>query len=280
MIINKIYAVYFSATGTTKKVVLGVAKTIKEIKSQINDEIIEIDFSLPAARKLFHNFEPDDLVICGVPTYAGRVPNLLLPFIQNNLKGNNTPVVPVALFGNRNVDDCLMELKVTLEDNGFISISAGAFVGEHSFSKTLGAGRPDENDMQDVKQLGIETEKIITNIKSILEVPSLNVVGEVPIRPHYKPKDRDGNYINKSILKVKPKTNDDCINCGLCAKICTMGSISQDNPKDVVGTCIKCCACVKNCPVKAKYYDDEGFLFHKNELEAIFERRAENQIFY
>ena len=30
-----------------------------------------------------------------------------------------------------------------MRDNGFMPVAAGAFVGEHSFSKVLGAGRPD-----------------------------------------------------------------------------------------------------------------------------------------
>ena len=51
--------------------------------------------------------------------------------------------MPVVLFGNRNYDDALIELRDLLQADGFGCIAAGAFVGEHSFSRTLGAGRPD-----------------------------------------------------------------------------------------------------------------------------------------
>ena len=44
---------------------------------------------------------------------------------------------------------------------------------------------------------------------------------------------------------------------------------------------MKCCKCVKLCPVQAKYFDDEGYLYHKTELEEMYGgRRAEDKIFY
>ena len=38
----------------------------------------------------------------------------------------------------------------------------------------------------------------------------------------------------------------------------------------VPGICIKCGACIKKCPQSAKYYDDTGYLYHKEELEAMY----------
>jgi ferredoxin len=46
-----------------------------------------------------------------------------------------------------------------------------------------------------------------------------------------------------------------------------MGSIDADDPSGITGKCTKCCACVKYCPVEAKYFDDPGYLWHKQELE-------------
>lgn len=58
-----------------------------------------------------------------------------------------------------------------------------------------------------------------------------------------------------------------------------MGSISKEDVKTVIGICIKCGACIKKCPVKAKYFEDAGYLYHKNELEAMYQRRVENKTF-
>lgn len=41
----------------------------------------------------------------------------------------------------------------------------------------------------------------------------------------------------------------------------------------------QCCACVKFCPEKAKYFTDEKYLYHQHELELGFARRAEPAFF-
>ena len=271
MPINKIYALYFSATKTTEKVVTILGHHLSQMLSLPFEKI---DFTLPDVRKNELSFDENALVIIGTPVYAGRVPNVLLPYLTKMIKGNGALCVPVVLFGNRNFDDALIELRDIMVANGFTPISAGAFVGEHSFSKILAQNRPDETDMKDVKHLAETTYNRI--IEGDITTP-IKVKGQSPIRPYYTPRDRNGNHIN--ILKVTPKTNDNCTNCGLCAKICPMGSINPANIYEYVGICIKCCACVKACPTSAKYYDDEGYLYHQHELEEIFSRRAENEIF-
>ena len=82
-------------------------------------------------------------------------------------------------------------------------------------------------------------------------------------------------------LKAKPVTDPDkCVKCGLCARLCPMGSIDPADVSNVAGKCIKCCACVKKCPTGAKYFDHEGYLYHQHELEDQYAaRRAPSEIF-
>ena len=54
----------------------------------------------------------------------------------------------MVCYGNRNFDDSLVELRDLLEADGFRTVAAGAFIGEHSFSTTLAAGRPDQTDLE------------------------------------------------------------------------------------------------------------------------------------
>ena len=266
----KVWSVYFSATGTTEKIVKKVAGTVA---AKLEAETDVFDFTLPAARTGVPAFSEDDVVVFGVPVYAGRVPNVLIKYIASFV-GGGAAAVPVVLYGNRNYDDGLIELRNTLESCGFKTVSAAAFIGEHSFSKTLAAGRPDSTDMALAEEFA---EKTAEKLKGEWQNPVF-VKGSDPIRPYYQPRDRQGNPVN--ILKVKPKTNEKCVKCKLCAKSCPMGSISFDDPSAVEGICIKCGACVKKCPMGAKYYDDAGYLYHKTELELGYERRAEPELFY
>ena len=150
-------------------------------------------------------------------------------------------------------------------------------MGEHSFSRTLGAGRPDDRDMAGHPAFAREICGKLAGQAGTENTP-VAVRGETPIRPYYTPRDRHGNPI--SILKVKPRTDmAKCGGCGLCAELCPMGSIDPADVSRVNGICIKCCACVKKCPAGAKYFDDPGYLFHQHELEDVYTRRAENEWF-
>lgn len=269
---KKINTMYFSATDTTKKIVSAVAKKISE---NIDKEmtINNIDFTLPAVRTKPVSFTEKDIVIIGVPVYAGRVPNVLLKYL-NTIMGNGALAVSVVVYGNRNYDDALIELKDILEGNGFKVIAGGAFIGEHAFSKILAKNRPDEKDMTIVSDFANQIyKKIITQD----EIQTVEVKGNKPYRKYYMPKDEEGMPVD--IRKVKPKTNNNCIDCKLCVSVCPMGSIDAKDVSEFNGICIKCGACIKKCPVQAKYYDDKDYLRHKHELEIDFVCRREPELF-
>ena len=274
MRIKKVWAVYFSGTGTTEKTVRRIAAGMAQA---LDAELAAYDFTTPAARQRELRFGAEELVVLGVPVYAGRVPNVLLPYLTKQLHGGGALAVPVVLFGNRNFDDGLIELRNILTEDGFMPVAGGAFVGEHAFSRTLGAGRPNGDDLAEMDAFARCAAEKVTALTAAPAEP-VAVRGETPIRPYYTPRDRHGNPIN--ILKVKPKTDmDRCGGCGLCAARCPMGSIDPADVSQVTGICIKCCACVKGCPAEAKYFDDAGYLYHKSELEEVYARPAANEVF-
>lgn len=272
MQVNRVWAVYWSATGTTKRVVTRIAERVAQA---LHAPVSEYDFTLPEARQGTPDFTAEDLVIFGTPTYAGRVPNVLLKYLAT-AQGHGAAAVPVVTFGNRAFDDSLIELRDILADNGFVPFAAAAFVGEHSFSNTLAAGRPDADDLTLAAEFAAQIAERVAEVSA--DTPSIAVPGRArEERAYYQPRDRAGNPVD--IRKVKPKTSDVCDDCGLCAKVCPMGSINPENVREFIGICIKCGACVKKCPKSAKYYDDAGYLYHKTELEEGYRRRAAVSLF-
>ena len=98
MNITQVYAVYFSATGNTRKVTTTLANAL----AVSFDVPLEVrDFTLPAAREESYEFAVGDLVVFGMPTYAGKLPNKLLDFVKSGFHGNGALAVPVVTFGNR-----------------------------------------------------------------------------------------------------------------------------------------------------------------------------------
>ena len=270
--INKIVAAYFSATGTTKKAVEEMAAAAAG-KLGLPCEIRS--FTLPEGRKEPLVFAADELVFLGTPVYAGRVPNVLLKYLKT-MVGNGALGVPVAVYGNRNYDDALVELRDLMETAGLHTIAGAAFIGEHSFSTILGAGRPDQEDLAEAKGFG---ENVAAKVQSgKLNEGPVAVKGNVPYRPYYVPKMQDGS--NKNIIKVFPKVDKDkCNNCQICVQLCPLGSINSEDVATYSGICIKCGACVKGCPQGARYYDDPVYEYHKTNLEENFMRRAKPEMF-
>ena len=177
MKLEKIWAVYFSGTGTTRRTVERIAGGIA---SRLNLPAESVDFSRPAVRQETLRFGEKDLVVFGTPVYAGRVPNVLLPFLQERIVGGGALAVPVVLFGNRNYDDALIELRNILAADGMYPIAAGAFVGEHSFSRVLGANRPNAEDEALMDEFAARVAELAAGLDAA-PVKSVAVRGKEPL---------------------------------------------------------------------------------------------------
>ncbi|MGI6546495.1 MAG: 4Fe-4S binding protein [Fastidiosipilaceae bacterium] len=218
------------------------------------------------------HFAKHELTIISFPVYAGRLPNLLLPFLRT-LRGDGTPAVAMVTFGNRSPDDAPFELTQLLNRQGFVVVAQAAIVGQHAFSKKLAAGRPDEQDLNKLNQLAARMcERLETVGLSALEVDDRR---REP-KPYYVPRGEDGKPID--IRRVKPGLLDSCVRCGLCARICPTGAIDPLDVANVPGICVKCGACVKYCPVGAREFTDPDYLYHVWDLETRFIDRAESEI--
>lgn len=257
---KRIVSVYFSPTKTTKKLVSAIAE---EMSLAIGREVQEFPLTLPSERKeKLPVFSSDDILVIGVPVYAGRIPAILEETFKH-LKGAGNPAVAVAVYGNRDYDDALLELSDILKERGFSAIGAGAFVGEHSLSDKVAGGRPDTDDLKKARAFGKSLcEKLKNGMGAAFQVKGKRPYKERP--PAHK---------------CAPKTRDNCTDCMVCAKNCPAGVISLENPRIIADGCLRCCACVKICPQGSKYFDDEMYVKFKGYLEQNCMNRKEPEIF-
>lgn len=261
---SALHCAYFSPTGTSRRVLEAIGT---QLSQRLQLPLTTQDFTLPEGRIAPLHFPPGSLVLLATPVYAGRVPNLLLPFVQR-IEAKGTLCVPVVLYGNRAYDSALLELKNSLEASGGHSLGAAAFIGEHSFGQTLAGGRPDAEDLSLARAFGNALAEKCLALGSLAALTPLSLPTQ-ELGPYYRPPGPNGSFVD--IRRVKPETDKDrCVSCFFCTEHCPLGSISQENPAEIPGICIKCNACVKLCPREAKAFRDPDYLFHKNDIAARY----------
>ena len=82
-----IYAIYFSPTGGTEKIVTFIAEQFGEYQ--------RIDLCEKTSG-LTNDFSEEDLCIIGVPSFGGRVPAIALERIKA-LSGNNATAIQITV---------------------------------------------------------------------------------------------------------------------------------------------------------------------------------------
>ena len=92
----------------------------------------------------------DTLCIIAVPVFAGRVPDIAAERLRK-IQGHGATAVLAAVYGNRAFEDALLELQDIVGENGFRCIAGISAVAEHSIARQFGAGRPDLQDAQELK---------------------------------------------------------------------------------------------------------------------------------
>ena len=267
MKIQSVKLVWFSPTGTTKAIIQGIARGMK------NQSSIElVDITKPDTRKQQLHTSEDELLVVGVPVYMGRVPAVLNEWLYA-INARNTPVVCVVVYGNRVYDNALLELKDLLTKRGCIPIASAAFIGEHSFhSPDLPAaskGRPDIRDLNYAELFGRKIEEKLRSASSVDHIPDIPIPGNHPY----------GGVTELWSIDFIAVSNG-CTECGICAEGCPVGAIDSKNSAliDTV-KCTLCCACIKQCPQSARkmkpgLMKDAAIRVHK-----LFRERKEPEFF-
>ncbi len=221
--------VIFSPTG-------GTERTAKIITSEWGDSIRTVDLSDPAGDFSSCVFGPEDVVLIGLPSFGGRVPETAARRLSQ-IRGNSAKCVLLCVYGNRAYEDTLAEMADLAGKRGFMVIAAVSAVAEHSIMRQYAAGRPDEKDIRELKSYG----------KAILEKLEAGGLKEMPQVPGNRPYKKAGGG------GLVPKATKDCNNCGVCAGLCPVEAIDKTNAKKVDSKkCISCMRCVARCPESAR----------------------------
>lgn len=239
MEITESHLIYFSATGTTEKIVRAIGSGVGM------ERVTEHALLAPVDR--IKTINSNEIAIFGIPVYSGRVPAVAAERLRM-FRGESTPAVIAVVYGNREFDDALIELLNIVESCGFSVIAAGAFVAEHSIFPAVGHDRPNPSDREAAAVFGKKSMELLTTCPDTVSAPSIEVRGNTPYRA-------------VAAIPLRPKASKQCNGCGICAKQCPVGAIDPASPRKTDKTlCISCAHCISVCPQKARHF---GGLLYK-----------------
>lgn len=248
---DKMEVYYFSPTGGTKKVsdIFAAVVGKEAVWHDLGDKQTVIE-------------QPQgELIVVAAPVFAGRIPSVVSEKIKM-LAGEGKKAVTIAVYGNRAYEDALLEMNDILKQAGFTVIAAAAFVAQHSIVPEVGTGRPDAEDIKEIRAFA-------EAVKNSTSAENIHVPGNRPYKPEMK-------------VAAAPLSLSSCTACGVCAKICPTDAIAAAEGKMVtdVSKCILCMACVHACPLQARILPPPLQEKTDNMLAAFRDIRNKNEVFF
>ncbi len=225
---------YFSPTDGTRKAAEALAGFLTQSP-------VMLDLTRRKNRKQEIIFKEKELLLAAAPVYGGQLPKVREELFSN-LRGNGTPCIVMAAYGNRHYDDTLAQMKEILRARGFVCIGAIAPVIPHIFSEKLGAGRPDGKDLEIMKRFAVE-------IKKRIERAGEDGFREISLPGNSKPGEKELKPVKKLFYKER------CTNCQACVQKCPVNAISIGTLEIDESVCINCMRCSRVCRQNARAFD-------------------------
>ncbi len=250
-----VYSIHFSPTGGTKKV---ADRLISSWGGHI--EIDLCDFTQDFSR---YHFTLEDVCLISFPVFEGHIPPIVLERMAP-MTVEGTPCVLAAVYGNRAINDALLEAEDKLTPMGFRPFGAVSAVAKHS-TLPYAIGRPDEEDSAQLEGFSIR-------LKAAWEGGTYTVPVAVPgQRP----------YFEVPVTPVWPLFDGEkCVRCMTCAQLCPAQAIDHTDPSIVDhDKCARCARCLAVCPTGAWYWDPERTKLMTTKMAHIFAGRKPNELF-
>lgn len=240
---------YFSGTGNS-------LYAAKKIGSYLKEDVISISSAMHNETELRYELKENETIGFVFPLYAFSAPKMVFDFLSKMELGNfhDNYIFAVATYG-QNIGRFDKFFDVELEKKG-MHLSAG-------FSLNMPNNYFHIWSEEEQKKCLDAAEITISRISQMVSLREK--IFEITITPNAE---EIGAKMNKQYNSTLNDTsafyaNDQCVNCGLCAKVCNGQCIKLIDGKPTWGEgCTKCFACIHLCPQRAIQYKEESGNYH------------------
>lgn len=240
MLIEKNTILFFSGTGNSLQVAKDIGNELGGVQlCRITSAILEGELQVKSK-------------ILGIvfPVYFARMPRLVEKVVNHLEISNDTYVFAVATFG-ASAGLVLDQVKDTLQrrgqklNSGFLVAMPGNNIFSHGAFPVAIQNRCFNSARKKIKRISTSVsgreDKKCERSKLLFD------------RGFTK-----SSYKYTEGLKEKDRSfwvNENCVNCGLCVKVCPASNIELENGKlEWKHNCEQCAACIQHCPKEAIQY--------------------------
>jgi len=238
--IKRVHALVFSGAGTTTAVARRFCESFAKASNQLGMPVEVEVDDITPAASAVPAIGANELVVVAVPSYGGRVPTPVASRLSR-LGHVGAPAIMLVTYGNRAVDDTFIELADTLESKGMVPVGGAAVVAHHSLMTNVAQGRPDQDDLSVVDELARHASSKLAHAACARDARLGSVPGGRPYREF-------------GGVPFKPRTDEElCVRCGACVVQCPVCAIDAEDPtKTDADACISCMRCIDVCPRGAR----------------------------
>ena len=227
---------YFTASGNCLYVAKRIGGTLLSIPQLMKQDSIEI---------------ADDAVGIVCPVYAVEMPMMVKEFLQK-AKIKTEYFFFVYTFG-MGYAEAFAHVELTCRDKS-LKLS---YINAIQMVDNYLPGFEMQNQIDTLPKKNVEGQikKLLADIESRAETPvKINAAVKAQMAMYQK-------MLAKRILRKDTAqeyiVTDDCIRCGICAKVCPANNITVSDKVRFADRCEVCYACLHNCPQNAIHMKNE-----------------------
>lgn len=227
---------YFTASGNCLYVAKRIGGTLLSIPQLMKQDSIEI---------------ADDAVGIVCPVYAVEMPMMVKEFLQK-AKIKTEYFFFVYTFG-MGYAEAFAHVELICRDKG-LKLS---YINAIQMVDNYLPGFEMQNQIDTLPKKNVEGQikKLLADIESRAETPvKINAVVKAQMAMYQK-------MLAKRILRKDTAqeyiVTDDCVRCGICAKVCPANNITVSDKVRFADRCEVCYACLHNCPQNAIHMKNE-----------------------